>query len=52
MIYFSVDMLNEEQISSLMLDKEIGAVCEQVLGTPISEIVSLPQCSSSSHPSK
>lgn len=41
--YFSVDMLNEEQINSLMLDKEIGQVCEQVLGTPISEVVSLPQ---------
>ncbi|KAJ3649178.1 hypothetical protein Zmor_020933 [Zophobas morio] len=48
----SVDMLNEDQISSLMLDKEMGLVCEQVLGTPISEVVSLPQCASSSHPSK
>ncbi|XP_044263916.1 SH3 domain-binding protein 5-like isoform X1 [Tribolium madens] len=48
----SVDMLNEDQISSLMLDKEIGVVCEQVLGTPITEVVSLPQCASSSHPSK
>ncbi|GJQ85295.1 hypothetical protein Trydic_g15928 [Trypoxylus dichotomus] len=41
----SVDMLNEEQINSLMLDKEIGQVCEQVLGTPITEVVSLPHCS-------
>lgn len=38
-------MLNEEQINSLMLDKEIGQVCEQVLGTPITEVVSLPHCS-------
>lgn len=35
-------MLNEEQITSLMLDKEISAVCEHVLGTPISEVVALP----------
>ncbi|KRT85511.1 hypothetical protein AMK59_928 [Oryctes borbonicus] len=41
----SVDMLNEEQINSLMLDKEIGQVCEQVLGTPIAEVVSLPHSS-------
>ncbi|XP_022921210.1 SH3 domain-binding protein 5-like isoform X2 [Onthophagus taurus] len=40
----SVDMLNEEQINSLMLDKEIGHVCEQLLGTPLIEVVSLPQC--------
>ncbi|RZC32669.1 SH3 domain-binding protein 5 [Asbolus verrucosus] len=48
----SVDMLNEEQINSLMLDKDLGMVCEQVLGTPITEVVSLPQCASSSHPNK
>ncbi|XP_017783685.1 PREDICTED: uncharacterized protein LOC108567618 isoform X1 [Nicrophorus vespilloides] len=36
----SVDMLNEDQIHSLMLDKEISLVCEEVLGTPICEIVS------------
>jgi hypothetical protein len=48
----SVDMLNEEQINSLMLDKELDIVCEQVLGTPISEVVSFPQCASSSHPNK
>lgn len=34
-------MLNEDQISSLMLDP--NAVCEQVLGTPIAEVVTLPQ---------
>lgn len=38
---FSVDMLNEEQINSLMLDKAI--ICEQVLGTPLTEIVQFPQ---------
>ncbi|KAH0811038.1 hypothetical protein GEV33_011752 [Tenebrio molitor] len=48
----SVDMLNEEQINSLMLDKDLDIVCEQVLGTPISEVVSFPQCASSSHPNK
>lgn len=40
----SVDMLNEDQINSLMLDKDL--VCEQVLGTNILEIVPLP-CTSS-----
>lgn len=40
-------MLNEEQINSLMLDNDIGQVCEQVLGTPISNIVAtLPSTSS------
>ncbi|XP_018330892.1 coiled-coil domain-containing protein 18 isoform X2 [Agrilus planipennis] len=38
----SVDMLTEDQISSLMFDKELGVVCEQVLGTPISELVPSP----------
>lgn len=37
---FSVDMLNEEQINSLMLDKAV--ICEQVLGTPLTEIVEFP----------
>lgn len=46
-ISFSVDMLNEDQISSLMMDKDIGAVCEEVLGTPIAEVISLPQLASS-----
>lgn len=39
----SVDMLNEEQINSLMLDKELPLVCEEVLGTPMNEVVALPQ---------
>lgn len=34
----SVDMLSEEQINSLMLDKELSEVCEQVLGTPITDV--------------
>ncbi|CAH0551892.1 unnamed protein product [Brassicogethes aeneus] len=38
----SVDMLNDDQIASLMLDKDIGAVCEELLGTPISEVISFP----------
>lgn len=38
---FSVDMLNEEQINSLMLDKAV--ICEQVLGTPLIEVVQFPQ---------
>ncbi|KAF5274817.1 hypothetical protein FQR65_LT00400 [Abscondita terminalis] len=42
----SVDMLTEDQINSLMLDKDIGQVCEQVLGTNISGVVPLP-CTSS-----
>lgn len=42
---FSVDMLNEDQISSLMMDP--NTVCEQVLGTPMAEIVLPPQCVSS-----
>jgi hypothetical protein len=35
---FSVEMLTDDQISSLMLDQEIQDACEEVLGTPISEI--------------
>ncbi|KAF5301653.1 hypothetical protein FQA39_LY10700 [Lamprigera yunnana] len=42
----SVDMLTEDQINSLMLDKEMGQVCEQVLGSHISDIVSVPSSSS------
>ncbi|KAK9873951.1 hypothetical protein WA026_002304 [Henosepilachna vigintioctopunctata] len=38
----SIDMLNEDQISSLMLDKDIETVCEQLLGTPINEVVAGP----------
>lgn len=49
---FSVDMLNEDQINSLMLDREIGAVCEQVLGTPITEVVQFPASTISSHVTK
>lgn len=41
-------MLTEEQINSLMLDKEIRSVCEQVLGTPMVEVISLPKDNSSS----
>lgn len=37
-------MLNEEQIHSLMLDKAV--ICEQVLGTPLTEIVQFPADSS------
>lgn len=44
-------MLTEEQINSLMLDKDLENLCEQVLGTPISEIVSLPH-DASSHTTK
>ncbi|XP_018564430.1 SH3 domain-binding protein 5 isoform X2 [Anoplophora glabripennis] len=46
----SVDMLNEDQISCLMLDA--NSVCEQILGTPITEVVTLPQCASTSQSSK
>lgn len=38
-------MLNEEQINSLMLDKAV--ICEQILGTPLTEVVQLPGDSSS-----
>lgn len=31
-------MLSEDQINSLMLDKELNDVCEKVLGTPIAEV--------------
>ena len=41
--YSSVEMLTDEQISSLMLDQEIQDACEEVLGTPISEISPLIQ---------
>lgn len=37
MFFFSVDMLNDDQIHLLMLDKAV--ICEQVLGTPITEVV-------------
>jgi hypothetical protein len=40
---FSVEMLTDDQISSLMLDQEIQDACEEVLGTPISEISPLIQ---------
>lgn len=40
---FSVEMLTDDQISSLMLDQDIQDVCEEVLGTPISEISPLIQ---------
>ncbi|KAJ8966333.1 hypothetical protein NQ314_003601 [Rhamnusium bicolor] len=46
----SVDMLNEDQINSLMLDA--NTVCEQILGTPMTEIVTFPQCASTSQSSK
>jgi uroporphyrinogen-III synthase len=36
-------MLTDDQISSLMLDQEIQDACEDVLGTPISEISPLIQ---------
>ncbi|XP_049806052.1 uncharacterized protein LOC126248753 isoform X1 [Schistocerca nitens] len=39
----SVEMLTDEQISSLMLDQVIQDACEEVLGTPISEISPLIQ---------
>ncbi|CAG9820827.1 unnamed protein product [Phaedon cochleariae] len=42
----SIEMLNEDQINSLMLDTSV--VCEQVLGTPMMEIVPSPQCVSTS----
>lgn len=35
-------MLSEDQINSLMLDKELSDVCEQVLGTPITEVCPQP----------
>lgn len=37
-VYFSCDMLTEEQIQSLMLDRDIDLVCEQIFGTPITEV--------------
>lgn len=40
---FSVEMLTDDQITSLMLDQEIQDACEEVLGTPISEISPLIQ---------
>lgn len=43
MYAFSVEMLTDEQISSLMLDQDIQDACEEVLGTPISEISPLIQ---------
>jgi hypothetical protein len=36
-------MLTDDQISSLMLDQDIQDACEEVLGTPISEISPLIQ---------
>nr|XP_023019649.1 SH3 domain-binding protein 5-like [Leptinotarsa decemlineata] len=41
----SVDMLNEDQINLLMLDS--NAVCEQILGTPMTEIMLFPPSISS-----
>lgn len=48
--FFSVEMLNEDQINCLMLDP--NSVCEEVLGTPIAEVVVLPQLSHASQQAK
>jgi len=34
-----MEMLSDDQISSLMLDHNINAVCEDVLGTPMAEVL-------------
>lgn len=41
----SVDMLSEDQIHCLMLDKDLSQVCEQVLGTAITDVVASPSTS-------
>ncbi|XP_054279862.1 SH3 domain-binding protein 5-like isoform X2 [Macrosteles quadrilineatus] len=37
----SVEMLTDDQISSLMLEQDLQEVCQNVLGTPISEVAPL-----------
>lgn len=37
MIYFSVEMLTDDQIHSLMLDNHLEAVCQQLLGPPANQ---------------
>ncbi|XP_063984931.1 uncharacterized protein LOC135166540 isoform X2 [Diachasmimorpha longicaudata] len=39
----SVEMLSEDQISSLMMETDINQVCEEVLGTPLVEVCPLLQ---------
>lgn len=45
-------MLSEDQINSLMLDKELSDVCEKVLGTPITEVCPLTTAFSTSQQTK
>lgn len=35
-------MLSEDQINSLLLDKDLSDIVEQVLGTPITEVCPQP----------
>ncbi|KAG8040003.1 hypothetical protein G9C98_001521 [Cotesia typhae] len=39
----SVEMLSEDQISSLMMEPDINQVCQEVLGTPLVEVCPLLQ---------
>ena len=39
----SVEMLTEDQISSLMMEPDINQVCQEVLGTPLVEVCPLLQ---------
>lgn len=39
----SVEMLTEDQISSLMMEQDINEVCQEILGTPLVEVCPLLQ---------
>ncbi|XP_058791579.1 uncharacterized protein LOC131664470 isoform X2 [Phymastichus coffea] len=39
----SVEMLSEDQISSLMMEPDINQVCQEILGTPLVEVCPLLQ---------
>lgn len=39
----SVEMLTEDQISSLMMEPDMNQVCQEILGTPLVEVCPLLQ---------
>lgn len=40
---YSVEMLTEDQISSLMMEPDMNQVCQEILGTPLVEVCPLLQ---------
>jgi hypothetical protein len=42
-MHSSVEMLTEDQISSLMMEPDMNQVCQEILGTPLVEVCPLLQ---------